>query len=494
MSGWPPPSSPPEEAESGLSWFDQGEFIYPLQDLVDPLVRSYEYMLDDTKTEGGSIAEVLFEALILKNYGKEYLQWFRKYVLPARKRWRAKTVRHIRKTAHNGSKQGIQLYANDWIVAAYEDHGDGTYTYEWLKPRYHMCYPVMFHGAIQGEDMESPTSRILNPNQFFGSDLHRRCCDRALAQALPDLEDRFSLPVFLAELKDLPGMVKGLVRMIAKAPHQIRKLFQKPVQQWSKHQLAASFGWIPFVSEVKTIVERLYTLREDINTFLRDANKRRTYHYTIRLSEEDIEEITGTLDEEIIGEYQEFPAIEEWPWWYLSGRVSSLTWKHRMVPSISDVMYTTTLDYSYSLGDITMWAPLLAGMDRFGINLSLSDLWEVVPFSFVVDWFYDVQSLAERFDFTNLPAQIVINDFCESVKFGYSESHSFELEDIVTIPQDWSVGNWALSPVVSFPRYEEDVYYRRAGSPTVSREDFPNLTCPKGMQIILGSALIGSRL
>jgi hypothetical protein len=316
----------------------------------------------------------------------------------------------------------------------------------------------------------------------------------ALAEILPNLEDGFSLPVFVAELKDLRGMVGGVCKLIASLPKAVTSLFNAPLRELSQAQLSASFGWIPFVSDTRKLISRLYNLQQDVAKFVKEADKRRTYHYTIRLSPSDIlgQGYFDTTDlDDIVISTESLPQPEM----ALSTLVDSITFGHRFTRSCQYVYYNVSVDYSYSLNDMSGWGPILAGLDRLGINFSLSDFWEVVPFSFVVDWFYRVQDVAERFDMTNVPPQIHIYDFCESIKFDYAEMHSLYVKEVTPClawQPELDDAIWG-SPVNADNDYRESAYYRRVSTPLISHTDFPNLTCPKGMQIALGGALLGAR-
>jgi len=340
--------------------------------------------------------------------------------------------------------------------------------------------------------MES-TSCWLQPSTFFSSDLGNRCRKAALRHMLPDLEDGFSLPVFLAEISEIPRMVRGGLKLASGLPSAMRSFLSKPVKQWSKAQLATSFGWLPFIRDVKEIVTRLWTLREDIQSFLEESGKRRSYHYTVRLDPADLEELDIHLQNGTICTYSIDPFDSDSPATVFSPWIKSIDFDVVRTQSASSILYTMTLDYSYTLKDFGAWAPILAGLDRFGINVSLSDLWEVVPFSFVVDWFYNVQSILSKFDYTNLKPQLVVNDCCESLKYSFQESRRLEFQD-VEWSHSWPETGWSVTPFSRPPIYLEDVYYRRTGLPSIDPEDFPNLELPHGMQIVLGSALVASRV
>lgn len=458
------------------------------------------YMLDD-ESNLDNFAESLMDSLVRKNWGLDGQVWYRKY--RRKKRYPMKDCTHLTKGYKRKAGEFHFSTGPFQTARCVGTSGGPMYVPKYLYKNF--PYGCKFHLRIQDIVSEvklheltvgnSTGAVFLNDWAFYNNtSCWKDVRSVALGNMLPDLEDGFSLPVFIAELKDLRGMVGGVLALLGKLPTVLRKSFNQPLKQMSKSQLSVSFGWIPFVSDSRRLIERLMNLRKDVQKFIEDADKRKTYHYTIRLSGTDFKpeayfETQNLADIEIEPMYAGYPCNN------LAGIITSIGIEHKMTPSLGNIFYNASVDYSYSLKDISGWGPFLAGMDRLGINLSLSDVWEIIPFSFVVDWFYRVQTLAERFDLTNLPPQLHIYDFCDSLKYDYAELHSLEVKWVTASPwlgvpfgsQTWGIPGPALH------RYSESAYYRRAGMPPVTQADFPNLTLPNGMQIILGGALIGSR-
>jgi len=468
-------------------------------DTVPGPLKATEHFMDTATVRRKDAWTLMFERAFRQYWGDEFVNernsWWRMMQGRGKKLYPMTTCSHVVKRRKGFSETGtVQLrhapFSYNFPTPGYPD---GTI--------YHFVNVAQFvfrlHGLIDHTvipPIEDPSTCWLSRNEFFTSDLAARCQSTALRRMLPDLEDGFSLPVFLAEIGEVPGMVKGAIKLVSGLPKAARAFLSKPIGTWSRAQLATSFGWLPFIRDVRTIVERLMSLRQDIQGFLDGADKRKTYHYTIRLDAQDLEELEKYID--VVGStenIQVYPSVHDFPIDALADYFNSISFDVRTVESLSNVMYTATIDYSYTLDNVGEWAPVLAALDRFGVNLSLSDLWEVIPFSFVVDWFFSVQSLVERLDLTNLPPQIVINEFCESLKFSYSKLVSMENVTVETESDHWPDTGWAITPVSRSLRYEENVYHRRAGLPSIKVEDFPNLTLPHGMQIVLGGALIGSR-
>lgn len=74
--------------------------------------------------------------------------------------------------------------------------------------------------------------------------------------------------------------------------------------------------------------------------------------------------------------------------------------------------------------------------DFFGVNVNPAILWDVIPFSFVLDWFLDVGGWLDSFKTKNLAASVCIEDFCYSVK--QTGTSIFVTDQFVRTPI-WSV-------------------------------------------------------
>ena len=63
---------------------------------------------------------------------------------------------------------------------------------------------------------------------------------------------------------------------------------------------------------------------------------------------------------------------------------------------------------------------LKAMLDSLGVRPDASILWNAIPFSFIVDWFFDVGGWLESLSSDNLEIPVHIDDFCHSIKVDYS--------------------------------------------------------------------------
>lgn len=139
---------------------------------------------------------------------------------------------------------------------------------------------------------------------------------------------------------------------------------------------------------------------------------------------------------------------------------------------------------------------LFAELDYWGINLSVSDVWAVIPFSFVIDWVLNVSQMLQRFDKTNLPVDVVIYDYCRSLKYKLDEQ--VRIKDLVSVDSISPYYNPSFSTLT--PGNEGAVqltthsYHRVSGIPQMPKYLMPEYKTPKGLHWVLATALGISRI
>jgi hypothetical protein len=205
----------------------------------------------------------------------------------------------------------------------------------------------------------------------------------------PQIESEVNIPTFVHELKDL----RKLVDFWSKS----RTLLQNAANA----HLNYSFGWAPFLGDVWAIFKQLNEVKHRIEDFLDRARRpqKRHFQYVISASEP----IVNTQNVSI-------------------GSVPR-TLRHET--RCGDIQYHATMVYRYTTGTLPDLAKHILGwLDAFGVNANPRTLWDAVPFSFVVDWFFGVGDWLNSLKAEWLPANVLIIDFCHSAKFSqYSEGY-----------------------------------------------------------------------
>jgi hypothetical protein len=316
----------------------------------------------------------------------------------------------------------------------------------------------------------------------------------ALDTMIPQLDDGWSAPRALFELIELKQLFAHAKQLLLQCRGLVEQLFKKPLKEISNQFLAGIFGWLPFVDDIKTFVTKYQNVADDVFEFLENANKRQTLHFQKALSPLTFQDASWFDDRE--GSITIDTSDDEWE--FADGILRELVLKTAYTREVKQLTYHMTLEFSYSVPGIPGGIQqFLAELDYWGINFSISDVWEVIPFSFVVDWFWNVGAWLEKFDFENLPVSVNIHDCCRSVKGQLLEELKVtDLESITLDAPGWTTyvpSEWTMTPALGRATRVTHLYHRWPGLPVPSAEQLPNWRTPKGLTWVIGAALLGTR-
>lgn len=189
----------------------------------------------------------------------------------------------------------------------------------------------------------------------------------------PSMSTRANLSVFLYELRDIK-------RMFDIIPSRHLKRRGKRLDGWgdvvreiavygNNAHLNFNFGWKPFVRDVVSTFRGLQSFNERLARFLLNANR--------ELRRSKGESTSGSLVVQKTGLGAHFMAkftgTHEVSW-------NSSFYFNYVVPTLSE----SELRYR-------------AYLDTLGLNVTAANVWAVIPWSFVVDWFVDVGSCLDQF-------------------------------------------------------------------------------------------------
>jgi hypothetical protein len=310
--------------------------------------------------------------------------------------------------------------------------------------------------------------------------LHRIAMDTMI----PQMEEKVQLPLFLYELAEVRALALSALELLARLPSALKRLFKKPLKEWSNRHLEATFGWLPFVSDVKAIYTNYVGIADDLLKFLEGSNKRMTLHFQKALAP------TTFQPDEFFDFYSSLTVSENSDGLeFLEGALSEITFDTHTTREIKDLVFHATLEFEYRLPDVTPFmASLYAELDSWGINLSPSLIWEAIPFSFVVDWVVNVGGWLKRFDKTNLPVQIVIYNYSYSIKYRLSEKTvTVGVSDLRWTPGGNDDSEGWTTPVDLVSAGSVTSYHRFVGVPQITPESLFRL--PNGWQLVTGTAL-----
>lgn len=171
---------------------------------------------------------------------------------------------------------------------------------------------------------------------------------------------------------------------------QIRMLFA----QWKKSlgiaknlagaHLNYKFGWKPMLGDLAALAEALLLLKGRLSAFERACGTLQKYQETY---------LSETVSKSGTFTYGGASLVCSWKGTITRTCVAHLTF--RIMPL-------------KAVGDLKM--VLNAGLDALGIELNPVIIWDAIPFSFVVDWFFDVGGFLGRYSTDSFELPVVLID------------------------------------------------------------------------------------
>jgi hypothetical protein len=149
--------------------------------------------------------------------------------------------------------------------------------------------------------------------------------------------------------------------------------------------------------------------------------------------------------------------------------------------------YAATVEFNYTMPDMgDMMNQVEAYLDSLGFQLNPRILWDAIPYSFVVDWFFDVGGWLASLRHDNLKVPCNVTGFCHSLKWEWQAAYRYDR--IATSNPPWSPDRGTLIAIRSGLRYER-------------RRDIPSwglfsttVRVPSWGQIALGGSLTVQKL
>lgn len=336
-----------------------------------------------------------------------------------------------------------------------------------------------------------------------------RVLDRiALDTMIPQLDAGIDLPVFIGEILELKVLWKqfkaassifgrGGYGSLIESLQQIKKA---PLRELSSSWLAFIFGWMPFVKDVMRICTGLWNMFEKIDSWADGANERKTLHFEKNLSPLTFKEPAWfTLSDYTV----EFSAENHYEdWWFAKDAFKCIRLATEGRRVIDDPKFHATLEFCYRVPALQSgrnfwiaWLGMCAKYWRIK-KFSPAQAWELIPFSFVVDWFLSVGPWLEQFDKDWLDIQVIIYDYCHS--FDYRQRTTLQVKpDVVYFVEPYQSSDsspyWKCLPQSTTQHQNVECYWREAlrSGPLPDPSQLPNGRTPKGLQWVTAGALLG---
>lgn len=279
--------------------------------------------------------------------------------------------------------------------------GDTDYSYQKGSDKY-----VVVNGTIGNSHGWFNTAADVTDTHFDWDSFNAE----AYLGMKPTLSSSLSMSNFLAELTEIKTMFKLFSRA------------KTLTQNAAGAHLNYSFGWKPFISDLRELYERLTTFKAALAKYKSQQGQILTSHYQVKYPSSK--------------HYWKHPG-----WWPLK---SDENWTNHVA--------TASMTYHYKIPMIdAMYADIKGLCDVLGLKLTPSVIWNGIPFSFVGDWFFNIGDVLSKYDTDYLESVVTILDYCCSLKL------NVERRVYVNGPLEDGSRTYDLSEVGT----ETETYYRR---------------------------------
>jgi len=274
--------------------------------------------------------------------------------------------------------------------------------------------------------------------------------DASMAFMLPGIKPRLSLLNSIYELKDfkdIPAVIRRIVTLFKNIPafrRRVPRYWKRPTlhaltKLSGEGYLSYKFAIAPLLQEIVALAGMLSTLKYEVEKLRKNANKRRVAHY--------VSNPVGLLPTSDTNHLVPLPN-------YYSGH------RYRRIVSYpGKVTFRASMEYIYSIDHRhdDLWTD--AVLDFCGLNLNPQILWNLLPWSFVVDWVLGVNRWLGKFQMTNTGVTTSILRYNYSIKFSRT----------IDCFTSFSEGGPYTNGYILTRRRTDDVYSRRAAVPDLSR-------------------------
>lgn len=187
-----------------------------------------------------------------------------------------------------------------------------------------------------------------------------------------------SLPNFVFELKDLPGMIRDIGRL--KLLYKNRKYLARPVKESANYYLSYQMGWKPLISDLRKMLDFQSHVDKKMRELDRLYNngglqrKVRIPSWTQVVSSESAQTAESSITSDVTFNRTIITEIERWGTvrWYPSSRPST----------------------RLSSKQLARLARRLA----FGLRPSSKVVWDAIPWTWLIGWFSNADEFIQAHD------------------------------------------------------------------------------------------------
>lgn len=196
----------------------------------------------------------------------------------------------------------------------------------------------------------------------------------------PGMQGKFSGTNFLIELRDLKRMF------------DLWKRGEKFIRNLANANLNYHYGWKQTIRDLQDICKVGNSLDQRLEKLIANQGVPQKGHFRKVLCKEIAERVVNITGGQTRAKYT-YVVVEP-------------------------MVYTACMYYKYTMPDLTDFQRRMRGfLDAFGLTLTPKQVWNAIPLSFVVDWFWDVGKFLGQFDWRWIEPNVEILDFSSSILY-----------------------------------------------------------------------------
>jgi hypothetical protein len=232
----------------------------------------------------------------------------------------------------------------------------------------------------------------------------------ALQSMLPAIKAELSLVNSIYELKDLKSLASSITLGMNTVQSFFRKIegfgsgfsLRRLLRGASDNYLQYKFNVGPLLHDVASLFKATHSIEKRLRTLINESARLQTKHFHYVFREFEDTEGTSTSSYQLAGD--SYPVT-------IKGCTATLhtQWEASQ--------FNATIRYNYNLPELRGEHALLLGLlDGLGVNLNPQIIWNAIPWTFVIDWVFDVSRFLKQFTVHNIEPVVNIRNYCWSIK------------------------------------------------------------------------------
>lgn len=195
------------------------------------------------------------------------------------------------------------------------------------------------------------------------------------------------LGVFVGEFHDVPRMLKGTASLFRDLWKREGGTFRKPTKAFANHWLSTQFGWLPFINDLRKF-HKTYTMMDERIAQIRRNNGRWTRRGGSIVDDSDTTVIASSTT--ATGHWPSLPS-------YIYKNPSNTGSYKTSLTRQTRAWFQGCFRYWIPNIDSVLWSTR-AKAELYGAMPNPALIWELTPFSWLVDWMSNVGDVVSNMD------------------------------------------------------------------------------------------------